>query len=436
MDLRLQLLEKSKEELIDEIIVLYEEKEKLERKLKKYENPNAPSSSNKHIKPDTLGLKAKEGAKRGAPLGHKGATLRLPETEEIIPVFGQECNSCHSKNIKPTGYTKTRKVIHLIKPRTVVKEYHQQEIRCLDCHKLTLANHTDIPEKGMYDTTIQSLVNYLKFKARLPHNLVVDSMNKIFNVPMTNATSLEITRRASKKLESQYLSLEEQAKQQKVINADETSQSVNGVNHWVWVFCNNLFSLFKINKERGGDIVEKTLGKNFKGKLCSDGWRTYTAYCEDNKIIHGRCWSHGLREVKFECKIKHPDLYKWFSDIFEMTKKGKVEPEEKKRHEIFEKCKSELEMWITHAEAHQNLRKLATKIKNGGDKWFMAVLYPEMPLDNNEAERSLRPWVVMRKIIGCLRSEVGKRNYEVMMSLISTWQKQQKNAFSMLEASI
>lgn len=426
----------SREELIDLVKKLFKEKEELERELKKYKNPHTPPSSNKHIKPETLGLKAKIEAKRGAPVGHRGATLQLPDSEEIIPVLGQECGSCHGKNIEPTGYTKTKKVIHLIKPRTIIKEYQQQEIRCLDCHKLTLATHRDIPQQGIYDKTIQSLVNYFKFKARLSHNLIVDCMNTFFHVPMTDATCLDITRRVSKMLEPQYEELEEQVKQQKVINADETSHSVNGVNHWIWVFCNHLLSLFKFNKERGGDIVEKTLGKNFKGKLCSDGWRTYTVYCEDNKVIHGRCWSHGLREVKFECKIRHPTLYKWYCDIYEMAKKGKAEPDEKKRQEWFEKCKIELAMWITHTEAHQNLRKLATKIKNGGDAWFTAVLYPEMPLDNNEAERSLRPFVIIRKIIGCLRSNRGMKDYEVMMSLISTWQKQQKNVFSMLEASL
>ena len=436
MVLNLSLPDLSKEELIELVKTLDKKNDELERELKKYKNPNTPSSSNKHIKANTQGLKAKSRAKRGAPVGHTGRTLIFPSPDEVIPVNVQECKHCRGLNTEPTGYIKSKKVVSLIKPKVSIKEYQQQEIRCLDCHKLTLATRSDIPQQGIYDKTIQSLVNYFKFKARLPHNLIVDCMNTIFEVPMTNATSLEITRRASSKLEPHYIKLEKRVKTENVINADETSQSVNGVNHWVWVFCNQLFSLFKIKKERGGIIVEKTLGKDFKGKLVTDGWRTYSVYCEDNKVIHGRCWSHGLREVKFECKIKHPDLYKWFCDIFEMTKRGKTELEKEKRHECFEKCKSELEMWITHAEAHQNLRKLATKIKNGGDKWFMAVLYPEMPLDNNEAERSLRPWVVMRKIIGCLRSEVGKRDYEVMMSLISTWQKQNKNVFYTLQATL
>ncbi len=317
-----------------------------------------------------------------------------------------------------------------------MKKYTQHEIRCLECHKLTLAKHSDIPELGIYDKSIQSLVNYFKFKSRLPHNLIVDAMKNIFGVPMTEATSLEITRRASKKLESQYIQLEEGIRQQNVVNADKTSHSVNGVNHWIWVFCNHLLSLFKINKERGGDIVEETLGKDFGGILGSDGWRTYRTFSKDNKVKLQRCWSHALHEVKFECEILPHLLYKWLCDIFGMAKKGRVFKQEKRRQDMFEKCKAELAMWITHAEAHRNLRKLAGKIKNDGDDWFTAVLYPEVPLDNNEAERSLRPFVIIRKIIGCLRSDLGKRNYEVMMSLISTWQKQGKNTFYMLEANL
>ncbi len=95
-----------------------------------------------------------------------------------------------------------------------------------------------------------------------------------------------------------------------------------------------------------------------------------------------------------------------------------------------------MSMLITQMNAHQNLRKLATKIENGKDNWFTCILYPELPIDNNEAERSLRPFVIIRKIIGCLRSDIGMKNYEIMMSLISTWQKQGKNAFISLQDTL
>lgn len=437
------LNEKSRKEIIDECIELYKEKqrlekekEKLEKELKKYKNANTPSSANKHIMLDTQGLKAKNGAKRGAPKGHKGATLILPSPNVTIPVSTDNCLICKSSNIEPTGYVKKRIIICYQKAKVVIKRYDQVEYRCLDGFHVFLAVHKDIPEKGLYDKTIQSLVNYYKFKARLPHNLVVDVMNNIHGVPMTDPTSLAITRRASEKLEPLYHDLENEIKQANVVGGDETSFSVNGINHWVWVFCNALLSLFKFKKERGGDIVEKTLGKDFQGKLVSDGWATYVLYSKKYGIELQRCWDHLKREVKFECEEKHPDLYNWCCDIYFMVKKGRKYKQEWRRHKAYDKCKSELAMLINHMKAHRNLRKLATKIENGKDYWFTTILHPELPMDNNESERSLRPFVLIRKIIGCLRSEIGKKNYEVMMSLISTWEKQQKNVFYTLQTSL
>jgi len=424
---------KSRDEILKEMFELYKEKEKLEKELKKYKNANTPSSANKFIKSDTQGLKAKKKAKRGAPKGHKGSTFVWPDVNKIIDLFVKKCNQCESTNIEPTGYVKTKKVVCLIKPKVIIKEYHQHEYRCLDCFSLILVSHKDIPEKGIYDKNIQSLVNYFKFKARVTFEPITDVMNNIFNVPMTRPTALTITRRASDKLEPLYLKLEEDIKKAKVVQGDETSHSVNGVNHWVWVFCNSLISLFKFKKQRGGDIVEKTLGKNFQGGLVSDGWRTYTSFSKKRGVILQRCWDHLRREVKYECKEKHPDLYKWCCDIYFMTKKGRSYKQKKRRKDMYEKCKAELAKLIACMEAHTSLRKLATKIKNGRDDWFTTILYPELPIDNNEAERSIRPFVILRKIMGCLRSEIGMKNYEIMMSLISTWQKQGKNTFYTLQ---
>ena len=424
---------KSKDELIEEIFDAYDEIQRLKKELRKYKNPNTPSSAQHfEAKPESRAT----GKPRGAPKGHNGATLDLPEPDEIIPVRAQECENCHSTNTEPTGTVRQKTMITLVKPCMRIKRYDCQEIRCLDCHTLTLAKNADISEKGIYDKTIQSLVNFFKFKARMPHSIIVDTMNNIFGVPMTPPTSLEITKRASKKLAPQYENLQKGIRKADVVHADETSHSVMGSNHWIWVFCNSVMTLFRFNKERGGPIVEQTLGKDFKGKLVSDGWQTYTTYTKENGVVHSRCWAHSLREVKFECKKKHPDLYGWYCDIYGMVEKGQAYKQKKRRLRMLEKCKWEIAMWVATAKAHKNLRKLAGLIENGGDDWLTPILYPEVPLDNNEAERSIRPFVIMGKIMGCLRSETGKHVYETMMSLISTWEKQNKNVFYTLQNTL
>ena len=91
---------------------------------------------------------------------------------------------------------------------------------------------------------------------------------------------------------------------------------------------------------------------------------------------------------------------------------------------------------VTCLKTIKGANGLVTLIENGGDDWFTAILHPEATLNNNEAERSLRPFVIMRKIIGALRSESGVKTHEVMMSLISTWGKQQKNVFYTLQTSL
>ena len=46
---------------------------------------------------------------------------------------------------------------------------------------------------------------------------------------------------------------------------------------------------------------------------------------------------------------------------------------------------------------------------------------------NNFAEQAIRETVMVRKIIGAFRLETGKQNYEILASLISTWQLKSKD---------
>ena len=141
IQLKNSLDEKSKEEIIDDYIELYKknikikkEKERLEREIKKYKNANTPSSAHKHLQGNTQGLKAKKGARRGAPLGHKGATSFLSDPEEIILVSAKKCAECESRKLTLTGYIKKRKIIRLF-ITTKIFEYKQQEFRCENGHE-------------------------------------------------------------------------------------------------------------------------------------------------------------------------------------------------------------------------------------------------------------------------------------------------------------
>ena len=55
---------------------------------------------------------------------------------------------------------------------------------------------------------------------------------------------------------------------------------------------------------------------------------------------------------------------------------------------------------------------------------FVFVAHPEVPPDNNAAERSLRPVVISRKVSGGTRSNQGTDTKMTLASLFGTWRAQ------------
>jgi hypothetical protein len=59
-----------------------------------------------------------------------------------------------------------------------------------------------------------------------------------------------------------------------------------------------------------------------------------------------------------------------------------------------------------------------------------AVLVAGLPADNNAAERSLRPVVLMRKISGGTQSAAGSTTRLALASLFESWQTRVQNPFT------
>ncbi len=58
-----------------------------------------------------------------------------------------------------------------------------------------------------------------------------------------------------------------------------------------------------------------------------------------------------------------------------------------------------------------------------------AGMSPDVPADNNAAERALRPAVVTRKTSFGSRSKHGAQAFARLLSLIMSWEKQGKDFF-------
>ena len=254
---------------------------------------------------------------------------------------------------------------------------------------------------------------------------------------MTPPTVLELCNRAVEMAIPSYEDIHVKLQKSSAVNADETGSNQNGKSEWLWGFFTPFLAFFVFHKQRGGDIVEKVL-KNFEGILGCDGWITYKVFSKTKGILLQRCWAHLIREVKKNCKdVKGlNDAYIWICNMFEEIQKLRKIKSKKRRQQGYEKLVADMEQWAQIYYVHEGMKELVNKVRNGKEFWFTCVLYPEVEPTNNSAERGLRKFVVIKKIIGCLRSEQGKRNMQVMLSVFQSWRLQGLNPYKELRAIV
>jgi hypothetical protein len=434
-DIRKEYEEFEKDKLLDEVVDLVLENEKLKRKLKKYDNPNTPSSKRGFDKPQAQGLPV--GRKPGKIYDHERTTRPkdIPNTPPVT-VTADYNPSNRNTNIVKTGFYIER-IITDFKIEKIVTKYTFLEYKDKNTGELFFAKHQDVPESGIFGKNIIAMANLLHFEYRVTLEGVADIFSNAYDISMTAPTVMELCNRAVEKAAPVYDSINVALQKSQVANADETGSNQNGKSEWLWGFFTPFLAFFVFNKQRGGDIVENTL-KDFKGILGCDGWGTYKVFSENHDILLQRCWAHLIREVKKNCKGMEDldDAYIWICDMFDEIQRLRKLKSEKIRQKGYDTLIAEMERWTQVYYVHDGMKDIVKKVVNGKEFWFTCVLHPEVEPTNNAAERGLRKFVVIKKIIGCLRSEQGKINMQVMLSMFQTWRLQGLNPYKELRAIV
>ena len=275
----------------------------------------------------------------------------------------------------------------------------------------------------------------MKFEERLPFEKIRQQMQSQFDLPMTAASALDITRRVSEYLRPEYEAIMQRVRRSKIVNVDETSEKVDGKNHWLWVFTTETETFFAIRKSRGKKVLDEVLGKAFEGYLGCDGWKSYSNF--SGKLQ--RCWAHLLREAEWltehcaEAKRLYLALKRLYADLVACLV---GDPPLWQRKKLQVAAKRRLRYWLEKTYASKEAKRFIGKVRNGFDHWFTFVVVPGLGSTNNRAERALKEPVVQRKIIGTFRNEKGTGIYEIMMTLLATWKQQGLNPYEAMAESL
>jgi len=157
------------------------------------------------------------------------------------------------------------------------------------------------------------------------------------------------------------------------------------------------------------------------------------------KILYKQlCWVHEIRHyLKLSPRAKKHqeqlrtvigELWNWYQE----AKAYGRDPTEKKRQELTEAFETITGQETGYAELDNRLGLTRKKQK----RLLCFLEHPGIAIENNLAERDLRPAILIRKLSGGTRSLEGNRSFERHMSVIHTARKQGLHIFNTVHGLI
>jgi transposase len=381
--------------------------------------------------------------KRGPPLGHPPWQRAKPKRiDQVVPVSApHQCPDCGNARLQPLPELHDHLQEDIVlQPRTVVTCFRHGMAYCARCDKnVWLPGPGEMP--GAYiGPAAKATAAYLRYQLNVPDRKVSQFFSDFFGLKFVPASVYGFERQAVRRGLPLYEDLLQKIRALPVAHGDETSWRHDGQPYWAWYAGNADLALYHLDAHRSGEAAQSVFGERFAGTLVADAYASYNG-------IHPKDRQSCLAHIKTKAKELEAEL---------ALLKGKAADPAARQF-----CK-DIQGWVrTACKAHhrlsrgrwrakaakrrgQELRRqlrafCATPLRypkaeafrkrlSGPEQKRLLTCFrrPQVPPTNNQAERSLRPLVIMRKVVQGTRSEKGLENHSVLRSLFETARRQGK----------
>jgi len=406
------------EELVARVAELEEENRRLRR--------GGGSGVELWVRPSRPPKEKKERKERG-----QAFVRHREEPQEICHHALERCPDCGRK-LEGGWEHRRRQVIELVLPRVRVVDHVVIARRCGVCGKRWLprleASEIGAAGKRRFGVSIQSVVATLHVACRIPMKMVRRLLRELWGLRLSAGEVVALLDGVAKAGREELRRLHDEVRGSPVVCADETGWREDGQNGYLWTFVTPKLRYFLYRKSRSGEVAKEVLGEEFAGVTVSDFYAGYNRL--EGK--HQRCWVHLLRDLADLAQLNadRPEVITWVEAVRTVYAEAKAfsHPQERVRarqQRRFAEALARLARpYAKDPQAPQ--RTLAQRMLRFLSELFLFVADPQVPSDNNLAERSLRPAVTARKISGGTRSPKGSETKMTLLSLFGTWDLQGK----------
>lgn len=327
-----------------------------------------------------------------------------------------------------------------------------ESAKCKVCN--IVVRQMEIPkQKVVMGENLRQMIVFKTIFMGLSYTQTQKSIESEYGIHFSNGQIANVLEGESKLLSPYYERIVEELKNESA-HYDETSWKTKSMGDttsegdycWVKVGVNSNKQLIWFGKSRGKQVADDLRGGKENSKAVSDDYGAYKNTFE----AHQLCWAHPhrkLRDLAESSQLTPEKLkicrktYKGFKKVYyhaEILRKrildDKYSPE--KTDEEFKKLESRfLEITVENPSDPVKLKAIKQRLKMRKDKYFTFIQNPELPLDNNKAERKIRKIVLKRKKSFGSRSQKGADTLSILYSVIFTMTEENpdKNFFELYE---
>jgi hypothetical protein len=381
--------------------------------------------------------------KRGAPVGHPAWQRAKPKRiDQVVAVAAPRiCPDCRNPDLRPVEqlHEHVQEDI-LLEPRTLVTRFEHQQAYCGCCDKnVWLPGPGEMP--GAYiGPAAKATAAYLRYQLNVPDRKLSQFFSDFFGLKFVPASAYGFERQAVRRGLPLYEDLRQKIRALPVAHADETSWRHDGNPYWAWYAGNPDLAFFHLDPHRSTQAAQAVLGQRFGGTLVADAFASYNGVHPKDRqsclahiktkakelgqelaLLKGRAADPAARQfcrdiqgwVRTACQAHHRLCRgRWRAKA--AKRKGRA-------------LRRELRALCATALRHPKAEAFRKRLLGPEHKLlFTCFRRPHVPPTNNQAERSLRPLVIMRKVIQGTRSAKGLENHSVLRSLFETARRQGK----------
>ncbi|GAX59969.1 transposase and inactivated derivatives [Candidatus Scalindua japonica] len=285
-----------------------------------------------------------------------------------------------------------------------------------------------------------------KFADGLPLNRIASIAGKRFGVPFTSTTLADWMIKGAEQIISPLVATMENALDgHDYLHIDETTLQVlseegRTAKQKSYIWCrvtggnDTPIVLMHYSPSRAGAVASKLL-EGFSGFLQTDGYAGYGASASRPNVIQLGCWAHVRRKFDVARKASSPGAaniarqgMELIRELYYLDNQEKEKPPDQRkryRQEVVKSCLDKIRSWINRNQVQAFsygglLSNAFTYINNQWSKLTVFVEDGRLQLDNNNAERHIRPIATGRKVWLFAQSEAGARATATWYSLVET----------------